>query len=431
MVRRTDPDGLGRPGSGTTTTASSPRPIATASRTTYAYDGDHRRPSWITGPDGATIAITVDETDLPVEMVDADGVATRFEHDDDGQLAAMVDGLGQPHRASATTPPGMPIEIVDAAGGVTTLVNDDAGRIVESVIGDDATRFAYTAAGRPAVGRRPGRPVVVGHVRRQRPDATPSPTAKDPTVGFEWDLFGNLETVVAPDGGRFGHVYDKANNLVGGVRPRGQHGRTRARRRGPGRRGRSTPPDGSGDASSTCSAAPSCRSLPTAPAPATSTTSTGPWPAWSHPDGTSVSAEVDVAGRVIAVVDETRARYEFEYTPAGRLAGVAGRRAGSSGGVRRRRAGHRHRRRRRDASSSSSTRWAGSSPRDDAEGRVRVRALAPTATCSGISDRRGARLGRARRRRTRRRGRSTARASAPTTSGTVGASWSRPPIRPV
>ncbi|HKY16438.1 MAG TPA: DUF6531 domain-containing protein [Microthrixaceae bacterium] len=315
LLTRTDPDGLSAAWEWDELDRLVVETHRNGERTTYAYDGEHRRPTRIVGPDGAAITVELTDTDLTRRVVDADGVATTFEHDDDGQLTSVTDALGQ--RTSVRyDAAGMPVEIVDAAGTVTTIVNDDAGRTIETLIGDAATRFAYTAAGRPLSGTDP-----VG----QSWHASHGPNGKLATfvdgegsqVAFEWDLFGNLEAVVGPDGVRYSHVYDAANNLVAAIDPEGNVA--------------SRELDGESRVVKVTDTAGRewRRQLDQLGRTVVSVAPDGGRTRYEyhfdgsvahvvHPDGTSVSSEVDQYGRVVAVVDETRARYEFEFSPAGR-----------------------------------------------------------------------------------------------------------------
>ena len=318
LTSRTDADGLGQAWKWDERDRLVAETHRNGAVTTYAYDGDHRRPSLIVGPDGATISITVDpQTDLPLEIVDADGVRPPSPTTPTVSSSPAIDALGR-RTSIRYDAAGLPIETVDASGGVTRLFNDGAGRVVESIIGDDVVRFAYTPAGRPlsgvdAVGQAWS--ATFGDHGRLDTFADGDGSA----VAFEWDLFGNIDTVVAPDGGRFGHVYDQANQLVAAFDPDGNTSR------------RELDAEGRVIAVTDPAGRKWRRDLDVLGRTVVSIAPDGARTRYEynplglvgrvvHPDGHAVAAEHDVAGRVTTIVDELGARYEYGYTPGGRLA---------------------------------------------------------------------------------------------------------------
>lgn len=284
--------------------------------TTYAYLGDHRRPVRIVEPGGAAIELDLDDLGQPVRVVDADGVTTRFEWDADGQVVALVDGLG--HRTTfAYDAAGRLERVTDGSGVVTELRADETGRVVEAIVGGAASRYTYTAAGRPLAGAdQEGVEWSATYGRHGRAETFRDGAGS--VVGFDWDVLGHLRAVVAPDGERYEQDFDDAGRLVA---VRDPEGRTIRREVDPegrvlgvvdagghtwrrdvdelGRTVRIVRPDGS---VSTYGYHPN-----------------GVLARVGHPDGTRVTTELDDAGRVVAVVDATGGRFELSYSPAGRL----------------------------------------------------------------------------------------------------------------
>lgn len=316
LVERVDPDGL----NATWAWDDADRLVREVDRaggtTVYEYADDDRRPSAITGPDGATTRVTLLHGSVPAEIVDADGIRTDFEWDGDGQLVAVIDALG--HRTEfAFDDAGDVVATVDGSGLTTLLRRNGAGRVVESVVADAVCEYRYTAAGRPT-GGHDGEAVswtasYGDHGRlREFADGVGS------VVGFEWDPFGNLAAVIAPDGARYGHEYDAAGRLVAAVDPRGNRAEREV--------------DGEGRVIAVTDAAGRTwrRDLDvlgrtvTSHAPGGATTTYRYHPDGTvaevvHPDGARVATEVDAAGRVVAVIDALGGRFELRYSAAGRL----------------------------------------------------------------------------------------------------------------
>lgn len=318
LTSRTDPDGLGQRWEWDTLDRLVAEEHRNGEVTRYSYEGTNRRPSKITDPDGATTTVEVDpELGLPVAITDADGVTTRYSYDRDGQMTSMVDALGG-ETTFAYDRAGLVVGTIDAAGGHQSIVCDEGGRPLEVRIGDDATRFAYTAAGRPLTGTDPeGQAWSAQWGTNGRLETFTD--AEGSTVGYEWDLFANLETVIAPDGARFGHVYDKVNNLIGAFDSEGNT--SQLKRDGEGRVIEAIDPAGRTWRRDLDILGRTIVSVaPDGARTAYEYSELGAAQRVVHPDGHSVSIEHDRCGRVTAVVDETAARYEFTYTPAGRLA---------------------------------------------------------------------------------------------------------------
>lgn len=317
LVARSDPDGLGAAWAWDELDRLTDETHRNGSVTSYAYQGEQRHPFRITGPMGEVYAVTMaPETELPLEVVDPDGVITTFEWDDDGQMTAVIDGLGN-RTVFAFDGAGRLERTVDGSGLVTEFRSNDAGRVVEALVAGASSRHTYTAAGRPLSGVDAGG-VSWSAVYSASGRAASFSDAAGSTVGFEWDPFGNLAAVVAPDGGRFEQFHDAMNRLVGSRDPAGHEmrrsydaegrvveitdaaGRTWRRRLDAlGRMARATEPDG---------AIAEFRYHPD-----------GAVAEVRHPDGTKTSSEVDANGRVRVLVDRLGGRFTIDYTPAGRV----------------------------------------------------------------------------------------------------------------
>ena len=316
LVERVDPDGL--------TTAwtwdAAGRLLTETHRngatTTYAYTGEHRRPTRIVEPGGATITIDLDDLGQPVRVTDADGVSTTFEWDADGQVVATIDGLG--HRTSFGYDAAGRLErITDGSGVRTELRADETGRVIEAIVGGTASRWTYTAAGRPLAGSdAEGVSWTATYGGHGRADTFTD--AAGSVVGFEWDELGHLRAVVAPDGERFEQDFDPAGRLVVVRDPEGRTTRREVDAEGRvlgvvdaaghtwrrevdvlGRTTRIVCPDGS-----------------------VSTYTyhhNGVLARVGQPDGTTVTTELDDAGRIVALTDARGGRFELVYSPAGRL----------------------------------------------------------------------------------------------------------------
>ena len=80
------------------------------------------------GPDGATASQTLDDRGLPLEIVDPDGVVTRFHWTGDGQLQATVDAFGAATELDYDAR-GLLRRLTPATGAPTVLTLDPGGRV--------------------------------------------------------------------------------------------------------------------------------------------------------------------------------------------------------------------------------------------------------------------------------------------------------------
>jgi YD repeat-containing protein len=94
LLTRHDPDGLRQ----SWTWDALARPLTdtdrTGATTTFEYQGTHRTPVKVIGPDGATATAELDEAGRTTRITDADGVVRNFEWDRDGQLSQVTDAHG-------------------------------------------------------------------------------------------------------------------------------------------------------------------------------------------------------------------------------------------------------------------------------------------------------------------------------------------------
>ncbi len=84
LVARVDPDGLSQEWVWDDRHRLIEDRDRTGAVTRFEYGTDDMAPTRVIGPDGAVVSQSLDERGLPREIVDADGVATRFRWDGDG-----------------------------------------------------------------------------------------------------------------------------------------------------------------------------------------------------------------------------------------------------------------------------------------------------------------------------------------------------------
>lgn len=316
LVRRVDPDGLAAEWVWDALGRLVVETHRNGATTTYEYAGDGRQPTRITDPLGGAITIDVDDVDQPVRVVDADGVETRLEWDDDGQVVAVVDALGN-RTTFGYDGAGLLERTVDATGAVTELRSDEGGRVVEALVGGAVSRYAYTAAGRP-IGGADQEGVSWSATYGAHGRVATFTDGLGSTVGYEWDVLGDLRAVVAPDGERFEQEFDAVGRLIAVRDPDGRT--SRSEHDAEGRVVAVTDPAGR-----TWRREVDRLGRTTAVVDPTGARTTYEY----HPDGTVarvvrpgravVATEVDAAGRVTAIVDERGERFELVWSAAGRL----------------------------------------------------------------------------------------------------------------
>jgi RHS repeat-associated protein len=161
--------------------------------TTREYDHRGNEIRTVT-PDGATVAATFDERDLPVAATDAAGGQWSWAYDDAGLLTGRRDPLGRAWAFGHTA--GLLASVTDPAGGVTTLRWDEQG----SIVGVTTPDGAQSGWRRDALGRPVGAVDPLGNQQRQI-----------------FDLGGRVVRVDEPDGNVRELAYDGEGNLLRAV----------------------------------------------------------------------------------------------------------------------------------------------------------------------------------------------------------------------
>ncbi|MEL6893693.1 MAG: DUF6531 domain-containing protein, partial [Actinomycetota bacterium] len=172
----------------------------TGAVTTMTYEGTERIPSSVTDALGNTTSFTIDDG-LATQVVDADGVTTRYVYDGQRRMTSMTNGLGNTwtytydavgRQTSSTTP----------LGHVTSRTFDDAGRLLSSTAADGGTTvYVYDADGRLLSTTDP-----VGAVTSNTYDPTTGllSSTTDPegrVTTYSYNPLGELIAVEANDGG--------------------------------------------------------------------------------------------------------------------------------------------------------------------------------------------------------------------------------------
>jgi len=316
LVERVDPDGLATRWTWDDRGRLLTETHRTGAVTTYEYQGEHRRPTRIGEPGGATIEVTLDDLGQPVRTVDADGVTSTFEWDADGQVTAVVDGVGN-RTTFGYDAAGLLASVTDGSGVVTELRADAAGRVVEALVSGAVSRYAYSPAGRPLSGEdQAGVAWSASYGSHGR--AQTFTDGAGSTVGFEWDVLGNLRTVVAPDGERYGQDFDEAGRLVAVRDPEGRatrhecdaEGRVLAVVDAEGRTWRREV-DALGRTTRVV--------LPDGSATSYEYHANGIVAKVVRGDTVAASSELDAAGRIRAITDAAGGRWELVHSPGGRL----------------------------------------------------------------------------------------------------------------
>ncbi len=317
IARRTDPDGLAEERD----YDDRGRLVAQRDRAgavhRFLYEGDNPHPARIEGPAGTGLTTVFDDRWLPVAVTDADGVATKFDWDRDGQLVACVNGAGD--RTTITyDDTGQLTGVVEPSGRATTLTLDGSGRVAATVdVEGVEQRFSYTAAGRVVAMTSPdpgswtatygphgsvvsvadaiGATVGFDHDDTGRIVAM---TAPDGSVTTQtWNGLGQLLSVTDPGGATTTQTYDRAGRSIAVELPDG-----RTHRRKVDELGRTVTliePDGAA------------------------------WRRTYHPNGQVASVtdssgatwrfELDTVGRVVAEIGPDGGRRTFTYSPGSRL----------------------------------------------------------------------------------------------------------------
>lgn len=288
--------------------------------TQFAYAGESRIPSEITGPEGGVTRFEVVDGQIN-SAVDPDGVRAELGYDDQGRVVSATDLLGGV-RTFEWDSAGQLVASTTPEGRKTRFERDGAGRVVRQTSpGGDEWQLERTAAGRviaivdPAGGRR-----LIERGEHGRPVAETDPMGARTTA--RWDSFGNIEARVTAEGGKWDYSYDSLMRIVGISDPSGStwlrefdaEGNPTATITPEGVR-RSSLVDGTGRIVELDDGVTSARF---------DYDDLGRPVAQIRPDGTTVSGTYDLEGRQTSLTEATGGRTTFEYTPAGRLAALVG-----------------------------------------------------------------------------------------------------------
>ncbi|HET6950775.1 MAG TPA: DUF6531 domain-containing protein, partial [Acidimicrobiales bacterium] len=213
---------------------------------TFDYRGDAVVPERIAGPDGWHMRLDVADG-LLRSLTDADGVTVRFDHDPDGNVVAITNGLGAVTRLEPHVS-GEVARLTSPDGTVLTIDRDDAGRplAVHSPTGDDY-RFEWSPAGRLAATTEPngartvfeagshgdthrivdalGAAVELQHDHLARLVGLAAPGGAK--WGFDHSATGLLAMVTDPTGAVWQYGYDAEGRLVTATDPLGHEMRQR------------------------------------------------------------------------------------------------------------------------------------------------------------------------------------------------------------
>lgn len=178
---------------------------------TYRYDGTSALPDRVEAPDGWFVDIGW-ANGLPVSITDADGVESRFDYDDDGNLTAAIDGLANTTRYEHHASGGR-TRIIHSDGAEERFTLDDAGRMLEFVDANGAVAtFELTPAARLVSATDP-----IGNVTRvEHTGGVPTGfvDAAGSRYGWRVDADGRAQSVTLPDGSTRAFVRDDAGRLT-------------------------------------------------------------------------------------------------------------------------------------------------------------------------------------------------------------------------
>ena len=300
------------------------RPTAVTDRTgrttRFGYAGSGRVPTSISDAAGTTTVEVDERDDLPVRVVDADGVAFTLAWDDDGQLTSLRSDAGEVRWSY--DPAGRLVGVDGSLEESARFDLDEAGRVVVARDGRGAaTRFGYTPAGRTswvldplgnrttgsydAAGRLTelvdplGSVVGMSYDDRGQTVGLTAPDGRE--VGFSYDGNGRLVSATAPDGAETSRAYDADGLLTSLTTPAGRTVHARY------------------DAAERLSEVAAVELTASVQRDAE-----GRIVAVADALGALTTHSYDPAGRLVETVAPSGARTTFAWTPGGRLAAVTG-----------------------------------------------------------------------------------------------------------
>ncbi|MEA2222321.1 MAG: hypothetical protein QOH83_697, partial [Solirubrobacteraceae bacterium] len=185
----------------------------------HAYEGDERSPAEVRDAEGGVTRLTV-EGGLVRAVVDPDGVALRFEFDDDGNIVATIDADGNVARLERDAA-GLVTAAITPLGRRTTFAYDARGRPLERHDPTGAVwRYEYSAAGRLTGLVDPtGAREEIRYAEHGEAAAIVDPLGRVTEHGY--DVFGNRVAVVAPGGAAWNFGYDALCRLTSIADPSG------------------------------------------------------------------------------------------------------------------------------------------------------------------------------------------------------------------
>lgn len=197
LIRRVDPDGLGVEIEYDEVS----RPVVVTDRADnvwrFGYRDDHRVPTTIEQPNGASVQIEVDDRDLPVAIVDADDVTIGLTWSDDGQITAIVDAEGN-RTTFVRDDAGNLVGQQDPAGVLTDIECDTAGRVLRAVGAMGEQTWGYTSAGRLVSATGLDGQRWVGHLD-ETGEVAAVETDPSSTLHYERDRIGQITGIVRGD----------------------------------------------------------------------------------------------------------------------------------------------------------------------------------------------------------------------------------------
>lgn len=180
----------------------------------FAYVGDTRKLETVTDPRGG-VTRNRWEGDLLREVIDPAGVSLTFTYDDNGDLVAMTDGLGNATRYERDES-GYVVAEISPRGGRKTYTHTDAGLLATytDAVGN-TWRYTWSSSFLTEFQAPDG-----GVTRLEYDDAGQLVSATDPLGRVSrrtYDELGNVVDVELPDGAHVAYAYDSLSRVTGVV----------------------------------------------------------------------------------------------------------------------------------------------------------------------------------------------------------------------
>ncbi|MFP5393315.1 MAG: RHS repeat-associated core domain-containing protein [Gammaproteobacteria bacterium] len=190
--------------------------------TVIAYD-ERDMPVAITAPDGERVERTYDDRGNLIQVGQA-GALTRFEHDDKGNVARVIN----PDGAIATfvhDARGLLVSATDWLGNPTHMTRDDLGRVTSRVDPrQGVSRYLYNVEGQLLEVALPD-----GSRHLAKYDAEGNCIARtdalDRVTHYTYGAFDRLAQIIEPNGAITRYEYDTEMRLCAVINPNGEHWR--------------------------------------------------------------------------------------------------------------------------------------------------------------------------------------------------------------